>query len=210
MVYRRSFLIVAGSSVAGTDDVSHLLQEVTSRAVELNGRLTWSLEEVWSAGSWHDRREAWSRVPALVDWLGSERLTPIQMSNLRARITVIGRRLAKPIRYLLKDQGGFCPPGRWAWHAGGLQPRTIRLCPPFLAEASTPDLIDRQAAVVVHEIAHGLWRLWVPGTRIGLIPGTMHPRGTRTALHARELARSHPTLARVSPTNLGLAHLATR
>ncbi len=210
MVYRRSYLIVAGSPAADIVGTSHLLHEITNRAIELNRRVTSLLEAVWSAGSWQDRREAWCRVPALTDWLGSESLTPIQMSNLRERITVIGTRLAKPIRFLVKGEGGFCPPGRWAWHAGGLQPRTIRLCPPFLAESSTPDLIERQAAVVVHEIAHGLWRLWIPGTRFGLIPGTMHPRGARTPLQARELARSHPRLARVSPTNLGLAHLAAR
>jgi hypothetical protein len=183
------------------------VQNAHIRARKMAERVRSEVEEIWDQrrgpGRWKRRRRAWRRNASFVRWFGDDALTRNQMRLTRKRIIEVEKRFGKRVTYVLKGAGGQCKPGRWAWHAGGLQARRIRLCPPFFFNGSpSSDQIDRQASVLIHEMAHGFGQVQiVPGVPAHLIPGTGHPQGADSRAEALTLARDHPRKARRSPEN---------
>ena len=180
------------------------VQAAHSRAQQLSARMRDRMEDVWDQrrgpGKWRRRRNAWTSDGVLTRWLGDEKVTRRQIRLTRKRIFEIEERLGKRVTYVFRRNVGHCQ-NHWAWHAGGLQARRVRICPNFYGNDN-----DVQAAVLIHEIVHGLGQLHVPFTTWHVVPGNGHPRGTDTRAEARALARDHPRDARRSPENY--EHLA--
>lgn len=176
------------------------------RARKMADRVRDDMEEIWDQrrgfGKWKRRKKAWKRNDNFVRWFGDDAVTKEQIRVTRKRIIEIEKRFGKRLTYVLKGAGGHCDPGVWAWHAGGIQARRIRICPPFYFDEPVSSAeIDRQASVLIHEMAHGFGQVKIPGVPAHLIPGTGHPNKTDTRAEALDLARDHPRKARRSPEN---------
>ncbi|MCE0488378.1 hypothetical protein [Ornithinimicrobium sediminis] len=175
------------------------VQAAHGRAQELSTNMRAQMEDIWDQrrglGLWKRRRKAWKESSDFTRWLGDEKLTKRQIRLTRKRIFEIEKRLGKRVTYALKTNRGHCK-GHWAWHAGGLQARRVRICPNFYGHST-----DIQATVLIHEIVHGLGQLHLPFTTWHLIPANAHPRGADTRDKALALARHHPRDARRSPEN---------
>jgi hypothetical protein len=175
------------------------VQAAHDRAQELSTRMRVEMEAIWDQrrgpGLWRRRKNAWRGNNDFTRWLGADKLTNRQIRLTRERIFEIEKRLGKRVTYVLKPEVGHCV-GHWAWHAGGLQARRVRICPNFYGNST-----NVQATVLIHEIVHGLGQLNIPFTTWHLIPANAHPRGADTRDKALALARAHPRDARRSPEN---------